>query len=302
MSSHEQYLENYIKPITGEGRVLEAFRQVDRAKFVPAGIECKPYSDDVIVLGSQSTISAPQIVASMIELLDIQESDVILEVGAASGYSAAVMSLLAREVHTVDINSRLTNQAQANLGRLGIENAYVYTGDGLNGIPGGGGFTKAVLTAAAKSAPTSLLDQLSGSGILLAPIVRNFPEAMMVKYSKSTSGEISSDDLFPCRFVPLVSERPGGHGEDELSDIEEQAKRLRVREYVKEKLTERWTRFGRSYQEEIYEVRKEMTQILGLDEIIPEEDVLDLIGVGQLTFSPSGRAAPYTQKAEDYLE
>ncbi len=120
MSSREQYLERFIKPFVDEGPALEAFRQIDRAEFVPEGVEGDPYGPDAIPLGPGSSISSPFVVADMIRHLDIQEDDVIHEVGTGTAFSAVVMSLLAREVHTTERDPELIGLAQANLDRRRI--------------------------------------------------------------------------------------------------------------------------------------------------------------------------------------
>lgn len=301
MSSHEQFIEEVIKPLGVSPATLDAFSRVDRAEFIPEGIECDPYTDDVIVLNEDSIISLPSIVASTIELLDIQKTDTVFELGTASGYNAAVTSFLAKEVHTIDIDPRLATLARTSIEAAGIENIEVYTGDGLSGTPLEKRFNKMVLTVAVKSAPSALLDRLPEGGMLVAPVVRNFPDSMMTRYTKS-EGELQVEEVFWCRFVPVMSESPGGYKKEELEKLDQEAKQARIREYIEEKLTERWAKFGISYHRAIYQIREEMTATLGLEEMIPEETALHLLALSSTAFSPSAREASYVERAENYLD
>ena len=145
-------------------RVLAAMRATPRHEFVPAGFRQHAYVDAALPIGERQTISPPFVVAYMTEQLHPQPSDRVLEIGAGSGYQAAVLSSLVSEVYTIEIVSRLGLRAARTLERLGYENVHVKIGDGFQGWPEHAPFDKIIVTCSPEEVPRPLVDQLSDGG------------------------------------------------------------------------------------------------------------------------------------------
>src|SRR6185503_9303909 len=157
----------------GDERVLEAMNSVPRERFVPRRERSRAYRDGALPIGSGQTISQPWIVAAMAQALELGGDERVLEVGCGSGYSAAVLSLLCREVVTIERHVALADQAKALLEELGYSNVDVRAGDGTRGAPDRAPFDGISVTATAEGAPpSSLLDQLAPEGALVCPIRR----------------------------------------------------------------------------------------------------------------------------------
>ncbi|MAE94100.1 MAG: protein-L-isoaspartate O-methyltransferase [Deltaproteobacteria bacterium] len=186
-------------------RVLAAMRKVPRHRFVPEDLQASAYHDGPLPIGKGQTISQPYIVASMTELLDPRPGDRILEVGTGSGYQAAVLSELVRQVHSIEIVPELAERSRALLQKLGYDNVEVITGDGWKGLPEHAPFDGIVVTAAPVEIPAPLLEQLAVGARLVIP-VGNADQIMRV-VERNEDG-LSERDLYPVRFVPLVRE-PG---------------------------------------------------------------------------------------------
>jgi protein-L-isoaspartate(D-aspartate) O-methyltransferase len=186
-------------------RVLEAMRQVPRHRFVPEDVRELAYADRALPIGHGQTISQPYIVAAMTELLDPKPAGRVLEVGAGSGYQAAVLSRLAREVVTIEIVPELASTARERLASLGYANVTVITGDGYAGLPEKAPFDGILVTAAPDEVPGPLLEQLAVGARLVIPVGR---EDQMLRVYQRTEHGLESRDVFPVRFVPLVREPP----------------------------------------------------------------------------------------------
>lgn len=158
--------------------VLEAISSIKRELFVPEDLVDEAYKNYPLPIGHGQTISQPYTVAFMIELLNIQPSDKILEIGAGSGYNAAVMSKLARKIITVELENDLCKFAKRNLEKAGIKNVTVINGNGYYGYEKDSPYDKIIVTAAPKNIPETLLNQLKDKGILVIPITKGFSEKM----------------------------------------------------------------------------------------------------------------------------
>ena len=182
-------------------RVLDAMNAVPRERFVPKHERRRAYRDGALPIGSGQTISQPWIVAAMAQALELDGDELVLEVGCGSGYSAAVLSLLCRELVTIERHVALADQAKALLGELGRTNVEVRAGDGTNGAPDRAPFDGISVTAtAAGAAPPALLEQLAPDGILVCPIRR--PEGEhLVRIRRGVEEAFAA-----VRFVPLVSD------------------------------------------------------------------------------------------------
>lgn len=183
-------------------RVLEAMESVPRHLFVSQEHLADAYADTPLPIGVGQTISQPYMVAAMAAALLLEGSEKVLEVGAGSGYQAAVLSLLAREVITIESQPSLAEVARARLAHLGYNNVRVETGDGSQGWPADSPYDAIVVTAAAPYVPPPLLEQLADGGRLVIP-VGSAKQQELLRITKR-EGHSSRESLFACRFVPLL--------------------------------------------------------------------------------------------------
>ena len=182
-------------------RVLDAMNTVPRERFVPRRERSRAYRDGALPIASGQTISQPWIVAAMAQALELKGDERVLEVGAGSGYSAAVLSLLCRDVVTIERHVALADQAKALLDELGYANVEVRAGDGTRGAPDRAPFDGISVTATAEGAvPRALLEQLAAKGTLVCPLRRGGSEHLV-----RVRGGVE-ETLASVRFVPLVSD------------------------------------------------------------------------------------------------
>jgi len=186
--------------------VLAAMRSVPRHLFVPEDVRALAYRDRPLPIGHEATISAPAIVALMTELLDPRPGDRVLEVGTGSGYQAAVLSGLVREVYSIEIVEPLAASAAARLADLGYRNVTVRAGDGYAGWPEHAPFDRIVVTAAAPHVPQPLVDQLRPGGRMVIPVAGVLADELML-IEKDAGGRVRRRAILPVRFVPLVRGR-----------------------------------------------------------------------------------------------
>jgi len=189
-----------------DARVLDAMLRVPRHLFVPRASLWRAYADDAAPIGYGQTISQPTVVAIMTDALELQGRERVLEIGTGSGYQAAILSLLASEVYTIEIVKELAEQARARLLALGYANVHVRAGDGYAGWPDQAPFDRIVVTAAPDELPRTLLGELAEGGILVAPVGPSGWTQRLLRYRKK-GGRVSSEDLGGVAFVPMV---PGG--------------------------------------------------------------------------------------------
>lgn len=189
--------------ITAE-RVLAAMAEVPREEFVPVELQRHAYEDHPLAIGGGQTISQPFIVASMTQALELDPGDVALEVGAGSGYQAAILARLCRRVLTIERDPDLAATAAANLARLGIENVEVRTGDGSLGAIDLAPYSAILVAAAARRVPPALLEQLAVGGRMVIPVESAAPDQQDLVLITREASKYSSRVLFPVRFVPLV--------------------------------------------------------------------------------------------------
>jgi protein-L-isoaspartate(D-aspartate) O-methyltransferase len=187
-------------------KVLAAMDGVPRHEFVPADFRNRAYDDSPLPIGEGQTISQPYIVASMTAALRLSGSERILEIGAGCGYQAAVLSLLAKQVYTVECRGSLATAAAQRLTRLGYSNVHVHCGDGTLGLPDCAPFDAILVAAAAQSVPPPLLAELSAGGRLIIPI--GDAENQELQIIERRGSAFQTRTLEGCRFVPLV----GFHG------------------------------------------------------------------------------------------
>jgi len=187
--------------------VLGAMREVPRHRFVPEEIRRFAYESRPLPIGYEQTISQPYIVALMTHLLKPRPADVVLEVGTGSGYQAAVLSRLVRQVHSVEIVEPLAARAKERLRELGYVNVEVRSGDGYAGWPERAPFDRIIVTAGADHIPRPLLDQLRPGGRMVIPLGRKPDTLELTVVDKDLKGRVRKRALLPVRFVPLTRPR-----------------------------------------------------------------------------------------------
>lgn len=187
-------------------RVLDAMRQVPRHLFVPVDMRGSAYRDSPLPIGEGQTISQPYIVALMTEMLELSGEERVLEIGTGSGYQSAILSLLAREVYTVERLPNLAQRAEEVLRQLGYTNVHIRVGDGTLGWPEHAPYEAIIVTAASPEVPAPLLDQLADGGRLVAPVGPRWNQTLV--RVRREGDRFRRERLTAVAFVPLV----GKHG------------------------------------------------------------------------------------------
>ncbi|MFN3514975.1 MAG: protein-L-isoaspartate(D-aspartate) O-methyltransferase [Phenylobacterium sp.] len=186
--------------------LLEALRQVPREIFVPEGMQEFAYEDSALPIAEGQTISQPYIVAMMISAADLRPGDRVLEVGAGSGYAAAVLSRMAAHVYAIERHERLTDQAAAQLARLGYDNVTLRTGDGTRGWPEAAPFDAILAAAGGPAIPQPLKEQLEIGGRLVMPVGEAPRDQRLIKVTRIDATHFEEEDLGGVMFVPLIGE------------------------------------------------------------------------------------------------
>jgi protein-L-isoaspartate(D-aspartate) O-methyltransferase len=183
-------------------RVVQAMRDTPRHEFVEAGQRGKAYLDIALPIGEQQTISSPLIVSQMTQALDPQPADKVLEIGTGSGYQAAVLSPLVKEVYTIEIVEPLGKSAKARLQRLSYKNVHVKIGDGYQGWPEHAPFSKIIVTCSPEKVPQPLVEQLADGGIMVIPVGERYSQTLYLLLKKGD--KLESAALLPTLFVPMT--------------------------------------------------------------------------------------------------
>jgi protein-L-isoaspartate(D-aspartate) O-methyltransferase len=183
--------------------VLRAMDEVPREQFVNRDLVDSSYADHALPIACGQTISQPYVVAYMTEQLGVLPHHRVLEVGTGSGYQAAVLSRLAREVVSIERYRTLADQARERLRSLGYNNVEVIAGDGLAGAPARAPFDRIIVTAAAEDVPQALVEELGEGGAMLLPLGPHAGPQRLVKLTRSQTG-LQRNDLIGVRFVPLL--------------------------------------------------------------------------------------------------
>lgn len=187
-------------------RVISALLSVPRHLFVPEEQRARSYQDSPLPIGHQQTISQPYIVAFMTQALDLDPDHRVLEIGTGSGYQAAVLGTLAKEVYTVEIVPPLAERARSTLSALGYRNIEVRTGNGYLGWPEHAPYDRIIVTAAPDEVPTALVEQLKVGGLMVIPIGTR---TQQLRVLRNTAAGLETLDTLPVRFVPMTG-RPRG--------------------------------------------------------------------------------------------
>ena len=185
-------------------RVLDAFAEVPRHAFLPDTLRAAAYINRPLPIGHGQTISQPYIVALMTDLLDPEPDDIVLEIGTGSGYQAAVLAKLVKQVYSLEIVAALAEQASERLRRLGYGNIEVRQGDGHAGWPEHAPFDAIIVTAAAPDIPPVLIEQLKPGGRFLIPVGSRYSGQDLLLIEKDRHGRVSQKSVLPVIFVPLT--------------------------------------------------------------------------------------------------
>jgi len=182
-------------------QVLNAMLKVKRHLFVPKDLRDYAYNDNPLSIGYNQTISQPFIVGSMTSAIGLKKTDKVLEIGTGSGYQAAILAELVKEVYTIEIVKELAQSAQERLAEIGYTNIHVKHGDGFKGWVEHAPFDAIIVTAAPKDIPPLLIDQLEIGGKMVIPVGSTFQELYLI--TKTKEG-FTKDKLYPVRFVPMI--------------------------------------------------------------------------------------------------
>ncbi|PNR92410.1 protein-L-isoaspartate(D-aspartate) O-methyltransferase [Petrotoga sp. 9PWA.NaAc.5.4] len=187
-------------------KILNAFMKVKRHLFVPESIQEYAYEDCALPIGEGQTISQPYIIALMLQILELNENDVVLEVGTGSGYQTALLANIVKFVYSIERNEILMQKAKERLLNLGYNNIFIEIGDGTKGWPEKNiSFDKIIVSAAAPKVPEPLFEQLKSTGVMVIPIGSKTYQRLC-KIVKLNDGSMQSEDYDGCVFVPLIGE------------------------------------------------------------------------------------------------
>jgi protein-L-isoaspartate(D-aspartate) O-methyltransferase len=186
-----------------DARVLDVFARLPRDLFVDGAHVERAYDDAPVAIGHGQTISQPYVVAITAEALGLGGRERVLEIGTGSGYAAAILGMLARDVHTVERLAELADTARERLNRLGLTNVHVHLGDGSRGWPETAPYDAIAVAAAAPRVPRALLEQLAVGGRMIVP-VGSAEHQRLVRITRRDVLRFDRDDLGEVRFVPLV--------------------------------------------------------------------------------------------------
>ena len=184
-------------------RVLDALASVERHRLIPEALRGQAYREAALPIEAGQTISAPGIVATMSEALQLTGDETVLEVGTGSGYQAAVLARLAHRIISIERIPRLAARARSALDHLGVDNVVVHLGDGSVGRPSDAPFDAILVTAGGPQVPETLLDQLAPDGRLVGPFGPRGSQRLL-RLTRRPGGRIERKDLGPCRFVDLI--------------------------------------------------------------------------------------------------
>lgn len=184
-------------------RVLDAMERIDRGHFVRGTFAARAYEDTPLPIACGQTISQPSVVGIMTQALEVGPRHKVLEVGTGSGYQAAILSMLARRVYTVERHRRLVREAGKLFAAFDLTNVTAISSDGSHGLPDQAPFDRILVTAAAEDPPGPLLAQLKIGGIMIVPVGQSDAVQSLIKVIRSEDG-FDYEELRPVRFVPLL--------------------------------------------------------------------------------------------------
>jgi protein-L-isoaspartate(D-aspartate) O-methyltransferase len=183
-------------------RVVQAMKDTPRHEFVPLEHRAKSYYDMGLPIGNSQTISSPLIVSQMTQALKPQATDKVLEIGTGSGYQAAVLHWLVKDVYTIEIVDSLGKRAKRDLDRLGYKNVHTRIGDGFKGWPEAAPFNKIIVTCSPEQVPQPLVDQLADGGLMVIPVGERYKQTLYLFTKRG--GKLEKEALLPTLFVPMT--------------------------------------------------------------------------------------------------
>lgn len=189
--------EGYLKTKTVEN----AFLKVPRENFVRDKDKDFAYYDQPLPIGYRQTISAPHMVAIMTEFLEPKKTDIVLEIGGGSGYQAAILSKLVKNIYTIEFQKELIEFAKKNLNKAGCKNVEVFHGDGSKGYKKAAPYDKIIITCAVSEINEELVKQLKEGGIIIAPVGSGYLQILTI--GKKKNGKLKTESYFSCVFVPM---------------------------------------------------------------------------------------------------
>jgi len=190
-----------------DARVLQVLSTVPRHEFVPESERAHAYDDRPLPIGAGQTISQPYIVAIMTDLLDLKPDQIVFELGTGSGYQAAILAGLVKQVYTMEIIPTLGDRARQTLQRLGYDNVSVRVGDGYDGWEEHAPFDAIIVTAATDHLPPPLIQQLKPGGRMILPVGSSFLTQQLLLVTKADDGTLRTRTILPVSFVPLIGGR-----------------------------------------------------------------------------------------------
>lgn len=281
LTERQTFTEDIIKPTGVSPRVVAAFEAVDRAEFMLPEQRHQAYTDEIVHLtpDNSSTISQPSFVAQMLDLMQLTGDERVLEIGTATGYQAALLSKLARSVHTVEYDKAFAYIARVNMKRMGYKNVTVHEGDGAVGVEGQSPFDAIIVTAGLKDIPPALVEQLAIGGRIVVPLGPLPEDCQTVVLTKAANGDLERKNHGACQFVPFYSPEPGGWAETDLKAARAQRRQeLRdQQDFQRAELKQHLMRDGpESYRELLKYIGDVPQAILGM--VLSEAQILDLFG------------------------
>ena len=206
IASMTRFSVDYTGVSSIDPSVVNALRKVDRSEFVPVEQRRFAFANQPLEIGHGQTISQPFIVALMTHVLELKPTDNVLEIGTGSGYQAAILAELAKNVYTIEIVEPLAKEAESRLMRLGYDNIAVRVGDGWFGWPETAPFDKIMVTAVAPKLPPALVAQLRIGGKMVLPVGDYDGYQELVLVEKASETELNQKIVLPVRFVPMTGE------------------------------------------------------------------------------------------------
>lgn len=208
IASEAKYTASFTGRAKFSDRVMQAMAKVDRKEFVPEAYRYHAYDNGPLPIGYGQTISQPYIVALMTDLLDLTPESIVLEVGTGSGYQAAILSLLGKQVYTVERVAPLVTEVRQRFEELGYTNIETRCANGYNGWQEKAPFDAIIVTAAASHIPEPLLKQLKPGGRMVIPVGLPYMHQELMLVTKDVDGKTRTKSILSVAFVPLISEEP----------------------------------------------------------------------------------------------
>lgn len=230
-----------------DNKVINAMLKVPREEFVPERLRDLAYSDGPLPIDAEQTISQPYIVAFMIEALGLVGGEKVLEIGAGSGYAAAVLAEIAGQVYSVERIGQLAHKAAASLKRAGYRNVHVLHDDGTRGWDEQAPFDAILVSAGAPDVPESLKSQLAPGGRLVIPVGREVRAQELIRITRREMGQFDREDLADVRFVPLIGEQ-GWEDEDAIASTAAPPRVVQTRPRVRESLPGLIAQHGEAFE------------------------------------------------------